>query len=81
MVRAKSPLGCSTSQAILPVQHVAVKRQPVGVPGQTKEIRSLPDQVERDIGQAEVDLQRRRMAAPLAEPLAEISASSPRRCT
>ena len=31
----------------------------------------LADQVERDVGEAEVDLDRRRVAAPFAEALAE----------
>ena len=34
-------------------------------------MRRLPDQVEREVGEAEVDLERRRMPAPFAEPLAE----------
>ncbi len=34
-------------------------------------VRRLPDQVERQIGKAKIDLQRRRMPAPFAQPLAE----------
>ncbi len=34
-------------------------------------MRRLPDQVEREVGEAEVDLEHRPMAAPFAEPLAE----------
>ena len=46
-----------------------MKGELVGISGQTKEMRSLPDQVERDVGKAKVDLQRGRVAAPFAEPL------------
>ena len=36
-----------------------------------EQMRRLPDQVEREVGQAQIDLERRRVAAPFAEPLAE----------
>ena len=42
-----------------------------GVAGKTQEQIRLPHQIERDIGEREIDLQHRRMAAPLAQPLAE----------
>src|SRR5436190_1744796 len=57
--------------AIPPVEDIAVERQSVRVPGQVKEVCTLPEQVEVDVGKAEVHLERRRMAAPFAEPLAE----------
>ena len=58
-------------QAIFPIEHVAVEGELVGVAGKAEEIGSLPDQVERQVGEAEVDLERRGMPAPFAEPLAK----------
>ena len=67
----KVAIGLLDQQAILPIKHVAVERQLVGIARQPEKIRPLPDQVERQVGEAEIHLQRGRVAAPLAEPLAK----------
>ena len=64
-------IGLLDQPAILVIEHVAVERQLVGVAGFAQEMRRLPDQVEREIGEAEIDLERRRMAAPFAQALPE----------
>ena len=48
-----------------------MERELVGIARKTEEIGPLPDQVERQVGKAEVDFQCRRMAAPFAEALAK----------
>src|SRR5690606_37898575 len=71
-------IGLLDQQAILEVQHVAAEGERVGVPalsfrfgGDGEEMRRLPDQIERDVGEAEIDLDAGRVTAPLAKPLAE----------
>src|SRR5919106_464717 len=64
-------IGLLDQQAILPVEYIAVEGELVRITGKAEEIGPLPDQVQRQIGEAKVDLQRRRMAAPFAEPLAK----------
>ncbi len=64
-------IGLLDQQAILPVEHIAMEGQLVGIAGEAEEMRPLPDEVERDVRQAEVDFQRRGVTAPFAEPLAE----------
>src|SRR5436190_1271011 len=68
---AEIAIGLLDQPAILPVEHIAMGGELVGIAGQTKEMRSLPDQVERNVGKAKVDLQRGCMAAPFAKALAE----------
>ena len=55
----------------LEVEDVAVECEFVGVSGLPEEVRCLPDQVEREIGEAEVDLEHRRVSAPFTQALAE----------
>ncbi len=47
----------------------ACRRRPA--PASSQQMRRLPDQVERQVREAEIDLQHRRMAAPFAQALAE----------
>jgi len=39
--------------------------------GETEKMRRLPDLIERDVREREINLKRRRMPAPFAEALAE----------
>ena len=78
MVCAKSPLGCSTSQQLRKSSTSRWKASaspsrplPFDLAGMVQEMGRLADQVEAHIGEAEIDLDRGRMAAPFAEPLAE----------
>ena len=67
-------VGLLDQQAVAEIEHVAVEREAVAVlvPRRlVEQQRRLPDQVEREIGETEIDLDRRRMAAPFAEPLPE----------
>ncbi len=64
-------VGLLDQPAILPVQNITVKSQLVGIARQPEEIGRLANQVERHVGQAEVHFQRRRVAAPFAQPLAQ----------
>src|SRR4030095_16629034 len=48
-----------------------MKVELVRVAGQAQKMGALPDQVERDIRQAKVDFQRRGMATPFRETLAQ----------
>ena len=41
------------------------------IAGKPEEVRALPDEVEGDVCEAEIDLQRGCMTAPFAEPLAQ----------
>ena len=68
---AKIAIGLLDKQAISKIEHVAVKGKLVGIPRRAKQVSRLPHQVEREIGQAEIDLERRRVAAPFTQPLAE----------
>ncbi len=58
-------------QAILEIENVAAERQLVGIAGLAQKQRRLTDQVESEIGEGQVDLERRRVPAPFAQPLAE----------
>ena len=65
-------------QAVAKVEHVAVEGERVAVPplplGRAcflEQMRRLPDQIERQVGEAEIDLQHRPVPGPFAEPLAE----------
>ena len=71
MVCAKSPLGCSTSRQLRKSSTSRWNASLSRVARFAEEMRRLPDQVERQVGEAEVDLEHRRMPAPFAQPLAE----------
>src|SRR3546814_7704042 len=71
-------VGLLDEQAVAVIEHVAMEGEPVAVAvppfdfaGVVQEVRRLADEVERDVGKAEVDLDRRRMTTPFAEALAE----------
>ena len=65
------PVGLLDQQAILKIEHIAVEGEPVGIARGAEQKGRLADQVEREVGEADIDFEHRRMAAPLAEPLAE----------
>ena len=44
-------IGLLDQPAILPVQDITVEGEFVGIAGKTEEIRPLPDQVQRQIGE------------------------------
>ena len=71
MVCAKSPLGCSTSRQFLKSSTSRWKASRSPSPRFAEQMGRLADEVEREVGEAEVDFEHRRMAAPFAEPLAE----------
>ena len=63
-------------QAVAEIKYVAMERKSIGVAalafyfaGEIEEMRRLPDQIETDVGEGEVDFQHRRMAAPVRQPL------------
>jgi hypothetical protein len=56
-------------KAVFEIEHIAPECQLVGIPNLAQQQGRLPDEVKRDIGEAEVHLKRRGMPAPLAEPL------------
>ena len=64
-------IGLLDQQAILEVEYVAVEGQLVAVAGVVQQQRRLADQVEREVGEADVDLERRAVPAPFAEPLSQ----------
>src|SRR4029434_8355505 len=68
---AEVAVGQFDQQTILPVEHVSMKGELVRVAGQAQKMGTLSDQVERDIRQAKVDFQRRGMATPFRETLAQ----------
>src|SRR3546814_7015475 len=66
-------VGLLDEQAVAVIEHVAMEGEPVAVAvppfdfaGVVQEVRRLADEVERDVGKAEVDLARRRMTTPFA---------------
>src|SRR5206468_2865084 len=64
-------VGLLDEQAISEIEHVTAECELVGVSGGAEEQVRLADQIEGKIGEAEVDLEHRRMAAPFSEPLSE----------
>ena len=64
-------VGLLDQQAIAEIEHVAVESQLVAVARLFEQMRRLPDQVERQVRKAEIDLQHRPMPAPFAQALAE----------
>ncbi len=65
-------------KAVVEIEHVAAKGQRIGIAAfafrvgrHAQEVRRLPDQVETDIGERQIDLQHRRMTAPFRKTLAE----------
>src|SRR5205085_10632726 len=52
-------------------ERVVVPPLPFRLAGEIEEMGRLADEVEGDVGEAEVDFHRRRVAAPLGEALAE----------
>ena len=71
-------IGLLDQQAIAEIEHVAMEGERVAVPAPAlrprrphEEMGRLADQIEAHIGEAEIDLDARRMAAPFAEPLPE----------
>jgi hypothetical protein len=64
--------------AIAEIEHVPPERKRIPVASPPfhltriiQEVRSLPDQVEGHIGEAQINLDRRRMPAPFRKPLAQ----------
>src|SRR5438874_13709521 len=64
-------VGLLDKTAILEVEHVAMERQLIRVSGFAEQVSRLADQVEREVGEADVDLKHRPMPAPFAKPLSE----------
>ena len=71
-------VGLLDQPAIAEIEHVAVEGErvavaplPFGKAGGAQEMRRLPDQIEAHVGEAEIDLDARRMAAPFAQALAQ----------
>ena len=71
-------IGLLDQQAIAVIEHVAVECERVGVSPRAFRLARrreqqgcLADLVEREVGEAQIDLDRRRVAAPFAEPLPE----------
>src|SRR5690242_12612619 len=58
-------------EAVAKIEHVAVKGQLVAVSGFAKQEGCLTDEVECEIGEADVDLEDRTVAAPFAKALAK----------
>ncbi len=56
-------------KTVLEIEHVAVKRELVAVASFAQEQRRLPDQVERQVGEADVDLEHGSVPAPFADAL------------
>jgi hypothetical protein len=71
-------IGLLDQQTICEIHHVATESQSIRVtPGvfdqacEAQKVRRLPDLIECYVGEREIDLKRRRVAAPFAKPLAE----------
>ena len=64
-------VGLLDQQAVAEIEDVAVEGQLVAVARLFEQMRRLPDQVERQVRKAEVDLQHRAMPAPFAKALTE----------
>ena len=64
-------VGLLDQQAVAEIEHVAVEGELVSVARLAEQQGRLANQVEREVGEAEIDLERRRVPAPFAEPLAE----------
>lgn len=81
----KVAVGLLRQQQIAKLTLVAAKGEGVFIAaasqfsGIAEEIARLPQQVETDIGQRQIDLQLRRVAAPLAQTLGQHQPLSPRR--
>ena len=65
-------------KAVAEIEHVAMKGERIGIAAfafrlarNAEEMRRLPDEIEPDIGERQIDLQHRRMAAPFGQALAE----------
>ncbi len=65
----KIAVGLLDQQAVAEIEHVAMERQLVRVPRLAKQQGRLADQIEREIGEAKIDFERRRMAAPFGQSL------------
>ena len=65
------PVWLFDKQAIAEVENVAVKSELVAVPRFIQQQRRLANQIEREVGKADVDLEHRSVPAPLADPLAQ----------
>ena len=71
-------VGLLDQKTVLEIEHVAKEREFVRVTPlafrrarDAQEMRRLTDQIEPDIGERQIDLQHRRMPAPLRQPLTE----------
>ena len=64
-------IGLLDQQAIAEIEHVAVEGELVAVARLVQQQRRLADQVEREVGETDVDLEHRPVPAPFAQALAE----------
>src|SRR5205823_11941499 len=65
-------------QAVAEIQSVAMEGERVGIAalsfdlaGETEKMRPLPQQIEADVGQREIDLQHRRVPGPFRQALTQ----------
>ena len=71
-------VGLFDQQAIAEIKRIAMKGERVGIAalafdfaGKAEKMRPLPQQIEADVGQREIDLEHRRVAGPFRQALAQ----------
>src|SRR5947209_10663953 len=64
-------VGMLDQQATLEVENVATEGELIPISGFPEQVGRLADQIEREVGETDVDLEHRPMSAPFAQALPE----------